>query len=335
MPLSLIFRRRRQTTDAFLHSPCVASAPVQIELQSSMSFNCPTPMRRPYLLLALLVLSGVPAPTAANFAESPLSGILPAQHKRIFDEYNAFILGDLSVARTVFKGSVAAKGDANLNDFDIGASKTCDADSRSLVVAGSLTARAGAIHNGYTVFGRRSSIDYTVRMPCSTRVERYDVKRNGDIDFDAVKRAVLHEGVRTCLVEPTGNVTVANGTMEFDPGEKGYSCYTHFAVPSSELRLTREWRYVGDDFYRNLIITVRGSKLELKDLAMVGFNPRRTLVVFCAILGSQTLLNVRLEASVMAATSALTTTDALVNGSIIAGSLRGSIAAMNAPYVTC
>lgn len=268
--------------------------------------------------------------------EESINAYIPAHHKVMFDEYNAMVFGDLSVAKAAFRGALAVQRKAEMSDFDIAADKTCDNDVRSLVVGGSLTARSGTVHNGYTVVGRWSRIHHSVRLPCTNRVERHDPMRNGDIDFDEARRALSREAARMCLTKPTGTITVENSTMIFQPeAEETFSCYTYFLVKTTDLRLITVWQYNGEDYYRNVVITVSGSRAEFRNFRMLGFNPKRTLIVFCTVYGSYTVADAKLHASIFAPTASLSTMNAIINGSIIVGNLRGSIATLNMPYVTC
>lgn len=284
--------------------------------------------------LLLLVWSLLPLITLAGPSES-VDAYIPASHKKLFSEYNVVIFGDVSLARAAVKGPLAVQGKAELADFDIAGNGNCDKDARALVVAGKLTARMGAVNSGYTVVGSRSRIDHSVKMTCTSRVEQYDPQRNGDIEFDALRGNVLRETGDMCVTSPTGEVESENGTMTFRPGEPGFSCYTFFKVQTDELRLIKKWVYAGDDFYRNIVIVVSGFKVDFRDFGMEGFNARRTLIVFCAVYGSFGLYNAKLHASLLAPTASFTTSNAIINGSVVAGNLRGSLATIHTNYVTC
>lgn len=54
-----------------------------------------------------------------------------------------------------------------------------------------------------------------------------------------------------------------------------------------------------------------------------------------AIYGQVTIEDSKLHASILAPTTTLTVSNAIINGSIIVGALRGSVATLNIPYVTC
>lgn len=282
----------------------------------------------------MLMLTLLPRSMQAMSDES-LNAYIPATHKRVFEEYNALILGDISVAKAAFRGALAVQGKADLADFDIAGDKACNKDVRSVVVGRMLTARMGSINNGYTVVGRGSNIHHSVTMNCTNRVERHDPVRNDDIDFKPVRVSLIRETADFCMTTSGGTVISENSTMKFDPGEKGFSCYTVFQVTTSDLRLVDLWKYIGDDFYRNVVIVVTGLRADFRNFRMEGFNPRRTLIVFCAVYGSYGLYNAKFHASILAPTSAFTTMEAIINGSVVLGSLRGSIATLNVPYVTC
>lgn len=284
--------------------------------------------------LLVAVLFGLLGHTTWATEES-LNAYIPALHKRMYEEYNVLVLGDLSVTKAAFRGSLAVQGKADLADFDIAGDKMCNPDVRALVVGGALAARMGSINNGYAVVGRRSNIHHSVRMNCTNRVEQYDPVRNEDLDFPAVRIDLIRELSDLCASTGSGTVETVNETMTFDPGEIGYSCYSVFNVSTADMRLIHMWKFAGTDFYRNVIIVVSGLRSDFRDFRMEGFNPRRTLIVFCAVYGSFGLYNARFHGSLFAPTSSFTSMETIVNGSIIAASLRGSIATLNVPYVTC
>lgn len=291
----------------------------------------------PTFALILVVLSSTWRCSAAQVsAGETLNAYIKATHKRVFDEFNVAIFGDLSVTKAAFRGAIGVQERATLADFDVGGDFACDPDRRSMVVGRTLSARMGAIHGGYIVAGRGSSIHHTVKLSCSNRVERYDVVRNGDVDFDSVRRLLLKESAEYCVnTAPAENVRVENETMIFQAGERGVSCYTSFRVSTADLRLIKTWRLESDDHYRNIIVVLSGSKAEFRDFQMIGFNPRRTLIVLCSIYSSFSLFNAKIQGSIMGPTSMFTTMETIINGSVIMGGLRGSIATLNVPYITC
>lgn len=286
----------------------------------------PQPRLVPLLTLLLLPL------LAAN---ESLNAYIPATHKRLFESFNTLIFGEITGAKLAIRGALGVSGNAEIADFDIGGDGQCNREKRMITVKKSLTARMGSIHNGYTVVGKGSKIHHSVRMTCTNRVEAHDPHRNGDIDFEEMHTGVIREVSEMCVTEPTGAVETDNSTMKFDPGEKGYSCYTFFRITTNDLRLVNRWEYVGDDFYRNIVVVVSGLKAEFRDFQMIGFNPRRTLVVFCAVYGSFGLYNAKIQGSLLAPTASFTSLGTIVNGSIITGGMRGSFVTLNVPYVTC
>lgn len=282
-----------------------------------------------------VVTLGIAALLAICYAEESLDAYIPASHKTIFEDYNVVVFGDMSVAKAAIAGRLAVMGKAQMENFDIAASKKCDKDSRSITVAKSLTARMGSINNGYTVVGRGTKIHHSVQMSCTNRVEQYDPRRNGDIEMIELRSNCIREAGELCATGPTGTVESANGTMKFIPGEGGYSCYSYFRVTTEELRLVNRWEYAGEDFNQNVVIVVSGKKYDFQDFRMEGFNSRRTIMIFCAIYGNFGLYNTRLHGAILAPTATFTAMDSIVNGSMIVGNLRGSFATLNVPYVTC
>lgn len=286
--------------------------------------------------LAAVIGVGILVSVAAGNGETEsINAYIAATHERMLKQFNVMVFGDLSVAKAAFRGAIAVQGRAEVADFDIGGDLGCDKDVRAITVGKALIARMGSVNGGYTIVGRGSKVHHSVRMKCSNRVEQYDAVHNGDVEFAEVRRSVLRETAELCVSAATGTVENANDTLRFVPGEGGFSCYTVFKLNTEQLRLVRRWQYAGDDYYRNVVIVVSGLRSELRDLRMTGFNPRRTLIVLCAVYGSLELYNARVQASVLAPTASLTTMDSIVNGSLIVGALRGSLATLNLPYVTC
>lgn len=281
-----------------------------------------------FLLLCLSALLRV-------HAEESINAYIPSKHKVLFDDFNAIIFGDASLAKAAFRGSLAVEGKANIADFDIGFDQPCDLDKRALLSAGPLNLRSGTLHNGYLVMGRNSQVHHTVKTPCTNRVERFSTTRNNDLDFVYARQGVVSETAQLCAAQANSNFTITNSTMSFHPGTPGFNCYSTFKVSANDLRLIDTWKYEGDDFYRNLIITVSGRKNEFREFRMLGFNPRRTLVVFCAMYGMVSIADAKFHSSILAPSNTFTMSNAIINGSIIVGGLRGSVATLNIPYVTC
>lgn len=282
------------------------------------------------LLLVLTILN----PCLSKETES-LNAYIAPPHKTVFDQFNAMVFGDVSLAKVAFRGAIAVQGKAEITDFEIAGEKTCDKDKKMVVVAQSLSARMGSVNGGYCVVGRGSSIHHTVRMPCSNRVEQFDPIHNGDIEFEELRRSMLSEAGKMCVHRATATTKVENDTMKFEAGDNGYSCYTFFKVTTDELRLINRWVNDGKDYYRNIVIVISGLRTEFRDFRMDGFNPRRTLIVFCAVYGTFGFYNAKIFGSMIAPTAHFITMGLILNGSIIAGNMRGSLASLNAPYVIC
>lgn len=287
-------------------------------------------------LITILVSSIWRTSTAQVSAGETLNAYISAMHKRVFDDFNVAIFGDLSVTKAAFRGAVGVQESATLADFDVGADFACDPDRRSVVAGRSLSARMGSIHGGYIVAGRGSSIHHTVTLSCTNRVERYDVVRNGDLDFSSVRSLLLKEATEYCINTPVAdNVRVENETVVFHTGQRNFSCYSSFRVAAADLRLIKIWKLESDDAYQNVVIVVTGTKAEFRDFQMIGFNPRRTLIIFCSIYSTFSTFNARIQGSILGPTSSFTTMETIINGSVILGNLRGSLATLNVPYITC
>lgn len=290
-----------------------------------------------WCLAALCALLCASQHTRALAAEKEsLNAYIPAAHKTLYEEYNLLVLGDLSVAKTAVRGAVAVSGRTQIEDFDFAADKKpCNKESRALTVGGVLAARMGSINNGYTVAGKGSKIHHSVRMACTNRVERYSAGKGAHIDFSEVRTSLIKESGDLCVTPESGTVETVNETMIFTPIEGSFSCYSVFKVQADAMAQVNKWKYGGGDFYRNIVINVVGKLAAFREFRMVGFNPRRTLISFCATYGKFDLINARIHANVLAPTASFTATETVINGSVIVGDLRGTLAILNVPYVTC
>ncbi|CAN8069129.1 unnamed protein product [Agarophyton chilense] len=301
-------------------------------------------------------MSGSARAQALGDDNESLHAYIAATHQTLFAQFSALVFGDATVAKAAFRGALAVQGRAELSHFDIGADQTCDVTRPTLLVRGALVARAGALHGGHAVVGARSRLHHSVQRTCSQRVEAYDaVHTAAHLDFDAARRAVLRETAELCVAHSSGHVTLRNDTLLLTPRSRArsVSCYALFHVRAADLRLARRWRLLsprdddddqddddqqrwgGRSAFRNVVLVVSGMRAELRDVRMRAFNARRTLLVFCAVYGTLDMYNVKLRASVLAPTASLTAMDSVVNGSLVVGGLRGSLAALHAAYATC
>lgn len=179
-------------------------------------------------------------------------------------------------------------------------------------------------------------------MPCTNRIERYSVTRNDDLDFAGARKDVLRETSRLCSNKPTGQIKYDNATLHFLPQAESaaalndeLNCYLYYRVHANDLRLVTTWVNDVANPYKNIVVFVSGKKLTLDNFRMIGFNPRRTLLVFCSIYATHSMYNSKIHASVLAPTVSFTFANSIVNDSMILGGLRGSLATLNVPYVTC
>lgn len=269
---------------------------------------------------------------AAHAYEQSMHAFVPTLHKKLFDQANLMVFGDLRLARSAVRGNVAVTGSAEIEDFDFGSAKNCDDKSPSLTVVGSLTARMGNINNGYVIAGRGSTINHSVKMSCTKRVD--DSGKAEVPPYDDLSISLNRETADLCVASASGTTEVVNGTMLFTPGESS-SCYSTFSLETDDLRLISGWRYAGKDYYRNLIISVVGRYATFRNFRMTDFNPRRTLIIFCSSYGKFEFFDSRFQASILAPATHLTVMDTVVNGSMICSSLRGTIAVLRNPYNTC
>lgn len=267
--------------------------------------------------------------------EESIHSFVTAAHKRMFDQTNLMVFGNLRLAKSAVKGTVAVTGSASLEDFEFAGDKNCDVKTRALTVVGGLNARMGSINNGYTVAGRRSDISRTVRMPCSQKVVPYNPQKLSIIPYEDLQFSLIKESGDMCVSATSGEVQMENETMKFVPANNSYSCYTVFEVNPDDLRLIKRWEYTGEDPERNVIISVKGKRASMRDFAMIGFNAKRTLLLFCSSYGIFEFFNSRIHASVFAPLTTFTVMDTIVNGSMITGPLRGTLAVLKTPYLTC
>jgi choice-of-anchor A domain-containing protein len=266
-----------------------------------------------------------------------MNAFIPAAHKTIFDMHSLFVLGDLTVAKTAVKGTVAVQGTAILEEFDINADSKCDKNSRALTVGGRLSARMGSIHNGFTVVGSRSKIQHNVRMSCSSQVATYDPDALKIISFDEHRESLIKETGDTCVSPVSSEVQIdqEKARIRFIPGNSTYSCYAVFEVAAKDFVGMKTLENMGDNPQQNVLILVKGKDSSLRNLAMTNFNAQRTLFAFCSIYGQIELYNARIQGSILAPTTSFTVMDSILNGSLVAGDLRGKLAVLKQPYITC
>jgi choice-of-anchor A domain-containing protein len=298
------------------------------------------PCRFPLFLLKLtffvIILSLKHESAHAQHKES-INAFIPAAHKTIFDAHNLFVLGDLNIAKTAVKGTVAVQGNAMLEEFDINANAECDKYSRALTVGGRLSARMGAVHNGFTVAGSGSKIKHNVRLSCSSRVAKYDPTALKIISFDEHRESLIKETGDVC-VSPVSSKALLDkdaSLIRFVPGNDTYSCYAVFEIASNDLTGIKKLEYTGSNPNQNVLINIKGKYSSIRDLSMMNFNAQRTLLTFCSIYGEIEVFNSRLQGSILAPTTSFTVMDSVFNGSLVAGDVRGKMAILNERYVTC
>jgi choice-of-anchor A domain-containing protein len=267
--------------------------------------------------------------------EQSLDAFVPAAHKTVFQEHNLMVIGDLNIAKSSVQGSVAVGGKADVEEFEFNGGGDCDPYARAVTVGGQLKAAMGRISNGFVASGRGTKIKHNVQMPCSSRIEPYDPVKLKIRTFDEHRTSLIKETGDVCHNPVSGVVDVEKETMRFVPGNETYSCYAVFKVNVATLASIKRFEYMGTDNEQNVIILVAGRNAVLRDLAMINFTAKRTLIVMCSIYGVIEMYNGRLQGSVLAPITDLTVMSTLINGSMIAGSLRGKIALLNQPYETC
>jgi choice-of-anchor A domain-containing protein len=293
-------------------------------------------LRRPRhvvpLLLVLLTASGARAQH-----EQSMDAFVPAAHKTVFEMYNLLALGNLNLAKSSVEGRVGVSGQAELVEFEFNKAHKCDKYTPAVVVQGALHASMGSINNGYTIVGRSSRISHNVRMSCSSRVETYNAEAQKIQSFEEHRQSLIRESGDVCANPTSGEVRVdeEKKVMQLVPGNSTYSCYAVFKTSTEALASVNRLEYAGTDLDRNVLINVSGKFATLRDFAMVGFNPQRTLMTFCGIQGHVELYNNRLHCSLFAPTTEFTVMGTVVNGSMITGDLRGKIVLLNQPYMTC
>lgn len=267
-----------------------------------------------------------------------MDAFVPAAHKSVFESYNLMVLGNLNLAKSSVEGRVAVSGKADVSDFDVNkGADHCDKYKPALVVQGALHASKGAINNGYTITGSRSKVADSVQMECSSRVERYNPVSQKLRTFEDHRESLIRETVDVCTNQPSGEVVVdeTNKVMHLTPANMTYSCYAVFKTSVSDVAKVTRLEYKGTDAKRNVIINVGGKYGAWRDLAMIGFNPERTLITFCSFQGQVELFNNRLHGSIFAPTTEITAMGSIVNGSVISADMRGKLALLYKPYRTC
>lgn len=297
-------------------------------------FHFRRPIHSP-LLLALLLLALL-SPTLSQHEQS-LDAFVPASHKTVFSTYSLLSLGDLNLAKSSIAGRVAVGGNADLREFEVNPTSRCDKYTPALVVEGRLTAALGSIGGGYTIAASNSKIAHSVKRACSSRTEAYDPEKQNIRSFEEHREGLIRESGQICFNPVSGDVGVdaAGDVMTLTPRKAGFSCYSVFKTSVDALAKVKRLELGGNLTETNVLINVSGKSAALRDFAMVGFNPLRTLVTFCGIQGHVEMYNTRLHASVFAPTTEFTLMGSVLNGSIIAGHIRGQMAVLHQPYNTC
>lgn len=292
------------------------------------------PARR---FLYLFALFSVVSYAVAQHEQS-MDAFVPAAHKSVFETYNLMVLGDLNIAKSSVEGRVAVSGKADVTEFDFNKGAAhCDKYKPALVVQGALHASMGAINNGYTITGSRSKVSHNVQMECSSRVERYNPVAQKIRTFEEHRESLIRETGDVCTNQPSGEIILdeESKVMHLTPGNATFSCYAVFKTSISDVSKVTRLEYRGTDVKRNVIINVSGKFGAWRDLAMVGFNPERTLITFCGVQGQLQLFNNRIHGSIFAPSTEITAMGSIVNGSMITANMRGKLAILYKPYRTC
>jgi choice-of-anchor A domain-containing protein len=286
------------------------------------------------LFALCLVVAGIPLAARAQHEQS-LDAYVPSTHKTVFQSYNLMVLGNLNIAKSSVQGRVAVGGDAAVTEFDFNGDGDCDPYTRAVIVSGKLFAAMGRISNGFVAVGRGTKIQHNVDMPCSSHVERYDPVKLKMRTFDEFRTGLIRETSGVCHNPVSGAVEVDKETMRFVPGNTTYSCYAVFKVKVANLVTIKRFEFLGTNKNQNVIILIVGRNAVLRDLAMVNFAARRTLLAICSMYGGVEVFNGRLQGSILAPITDLTVMGTVVNGSVVTGSLRGNVALRNQPYEAC
>lgn len=291
-----------------------------------------------FLILAISILL---TPSSAQHEHS-LDAFVPAAHKTVFASFNLLTLGDANLASSSIAGRVAIGGTGELHDFSINgspfAAAGCNKYAPALVAEGRVAAAMGSINNGYAITGRSSKIAHSVRMTCSSRVENYNPPLQNIRSFEEYREGLIRESGQVCFNRVSGVVGTEGASgeiMTLTPGDVNFSCYSVFKTSVSALAKIQRLEFRGNDTERNVLLNISGKSAALRDFAMVGFNPLRTLITFCGIQGHVELFNARMHGSIFAPTTQFTVMGSVLNGSLIAGHIRGKVAILDQPYSTC
>lgn len=289
--------------------------------------------------IAIFVLAVVLVGGVSGQRDDSMNAFLPAAHKTVFDTSSLFVLGSIDLAKSAVKGPVSVSGNADLNEFEFNADRPCNKHMRALTVAGRLQARMGSINNGYTVAGSGSKVQHNVRMSCTSRVEAYNPRKLMIESFEDQRESLIREHGDVCVSPPTGLVELSEDgtTLKFTPSNDTYSCYSVFRLETRDLETVTldTLEYLGKDKTQNVVLLLIGKRLSMRNMKMVGFNPRRTLLSFCSVYGKVEIHNSRIQGAVLAPTTYFTFMDSVVNGSMVTADVRGKLAVLDQSYVTC
>jgi len=241
--------------------------------------------------------------------------------------FNVFVLGELDQHGTDTEGRVAAGGDATLASYGVGMRLSDSAGARDdLVVGGTLRFQDGAVPHGNAVYGALG-----VLSAVSFGTSGHHVGR--PLDFAAAARELDAHSAALARLAITGRVTTtAGGTVTFRGDRPDLEV---FELASADLAgatsLAIEVRAGA-----TALVNVRGRDAAVRSL---GFSlrgaARERVILHFPDATTLAIGGVGVQATVLAPRAAVRFEGASIDGTLVAGTLRGTGESHDHPFTGC
>lgn len=234
--------------------------------------------------------------------------------------FNVFVLGDLAQQGTDTEGRVAVGGDADLANYSIGTALAPSNGARDdLVTGGVLRFRDGAVPNGNAVYGELGTLA-NVAFPGGGH------RQGRPVDFALARVELEAVSAAWAALPATGTVSV-----ERNGGERGWVRLTGqgeglvvFAVAGADLAAAHTLEIAVPDG-ATALVNVSGAESALTSVGFVLAGAERRRIVFNFFAATRLLLEgVGVEGSVIAPRADVQFGGGALNGTLVAGSLRGT-----------
>jgi choice-of-anchor A domain-containing protein len=248
----------------------------------------------------------------------PVRGGIPSNLPAAIFEYNAFVLGDLTLSASETGGRVAAGGDARLTSYSIGSQLTAAAEPRDdLVVGGRLFYSDGSVYQGSVVSGQAATLT-RVSIPNG------EARRDTPLDFAAARSAAEAASDSWAALPVTGrtSVTVWGGSAEIIlTGTR--PDLNVFALSGRDLARASTLTIRAPAGSTVLINVTGASRMQSFGTTIEGTNRQRVLYNMPDATALE-IGSVGVEGSVWAPRAAVTFSSGSIAGTLLAAELSGS-----------